>query len=108
MSTYRIQQLIMLSLFHSDSSGMLQHRGIPIEELFHNDYEDIFYLTVWGHLPTPEEKENLRRSFAEACQNVPPSVVSVIQAFPCVSSSPLLPPPPRIDTTSPGAQQPQS
>lgn len=69
---------------------MLQHRGIPIEELFHNDYEDIFCLTVWGHLPTPEEKERLRKDFATACQDVPPSVVSVIQAFPCVTPKPLL------------------
>lgn len=68
---------------------MLQHRGIPIEELFHNDYEDIFFLTMWGHLPTPDEKERLRRDFATACQNVPPSVVNVIQAFPYVTSHPL-------------------
>lgn len=91
--SYRIQQLLILYPFNSDSSGMLQHRGIPVEDLFHHDYEEIFYLIVWGHLPNPEEKENLRISFAEACSNVPPGVVSVIQAFPCVPPYPLLPDP---------------
>ena len=63
---------------------MLQPRGIPVEELFHNDYEDVFHLIVWGHLPTPEEKERLRSDFIAALQNVPPSVPNVIQAFPYV------------------------
>ncbi|SLM35682.1 citrate synthase [Lasallia pustulata] len=76
-------------LTFSDSSGMLQPRGIPVEELFHNDYEDVFHLIVWGHLPTPEEKERLRSDFIAALQNVPPSVPNVIQAFPR-STAPML------------------
>lgn len=43
------------------------------------------YLMIWGHKPSPEEKLTLRRRLGQACLNVPPVVVNVIQSFPCVS-----------------------
>ncbi|BBL79157.1 citrate synthase [Rubrobacter xylanophilus] len=36
--------------------GILQHRGIPIEELCeHSTYLEVAYLLIYGHLPTEEE-----------------------------------------------------
>ncbi len=38
--------------------GILQHRGIPIEQLCeHSTYLEVAYLLIYGHLPTEDENK---------------------------------------------------
>lgn len=63
----------------------MQYRGHNLADFWNvAEFEDITYLLVWGHWPSADEKEALRKELAGAAQNVPESVVNVIQAFPCV------------------------
>ena len=61
--------------------GVLQYRQYPIEYLFANyDYEEVAYLLIWDHLPTPDEKLTFRREIAQ--RMVPDvSVLRVIKTF---------------------------
>src|SRR3712207_7257651 len=46
------------TLFRSidGEKGILQHRGIPIEQLCeHSTYLEVAYLLIYGHLPTEAE-----------------------------------------------------
>src|SRR3712207_8967199 len=41
--------------------GILQHRGIPIEQLCeHSTYLEVAYLLIYGHLPTEAEYNKWR------------------------------------------------
>ncbi|HXG20802.1 MAG TPA: citrate/2-methylcitrate synthase, partial [Methylomirabilota bacterium] len=42
--------------FIDGQKGILEYRGIPIEELAEKStYEEVAYLLLWGKLPTREE-----------------------------------------------------
>ncbi|KAI1324475.1 citrate synthase [Xylariaceae sp. FL0255] len=62
--------------------GQIRYRGYDLEYLYNNhDYEEVMHLLIWGHLPSAEEKEALRKKlFAEL--EVPQSVINIIQSFP--------------------------
>ena len=57
------------------------YRGYPISELAgKKSFEDISYLLIWGHLPSPEE----RTKYFNELANVPrpsKSVFDVIHSF---------------------------
>ncbi|KKA21090.1 Citrate synthase [Rasamsonia emersonii CBS 393.64] len=62
--------------------GYIQYRDYSIEDLFHHhDYEEVIHLLIWGKLPTPEQKNTLRRKLAAAMKPYP-NVINVIQSFP--------------------------
>ncbi|PWY94484.1 citrate synthase [Aspergillus sclerotioniger CBS 115572] len=62
--------------------GYIQYRNYSIEELFmHNDYEEVIHLLIWGKLPTPVQKQTLRRKLASEMKPHP-CVVDVIRSFP--------------------------
>ena len=59
----------------------MQYRDKSIDELFHNnDYEEVIHLLIWGTLPSPEQKENLRRRLASHMK-APQSVKDTIKTF---------------------------
>ncbi|KAL9036214.1 MAG: hypothetical protein Q9214_006235, partial [Letrouitia sp. 1 TL-2023] len=63
--------------------GIVQYRGQQIQDLYRDrEFEDMVYLFVWGHLPSPSQKSKLRRAFATAARDIPPGVKEAIQAFP--------------------------
>lgn len=76
------QLLIYACLNGSDGlRGEVRYRGIPIQDLFHNnDFEDVLYLLLWSRLPTEAEKKEVRASVNAA--SIPPtSVLNTISAF---------------------------
>ena len=74
---------MMTSPFRSDGEkGELRFRGMRIEDLFRDyDFDTTMYLLIWGHLPTPEEKERFEYSMAAAA-SPPQAVVDAIRALP--------------------------
>ncbi|MCJ1352238.1 MAG: hypothetical protein MMC33_002222 [Icmadophila ericetorum] len=68
--------------FVDGNKGIIKFRGYPIETLYaQNDFEDVAFLLIWGHLPTSSEKKTFQRDLAQAAS--PPTVVlHVIRAFP--------------------------
>jgi citrate synthase len=68
---------------HRDGQkGNIQYRGIPIQDLVGKaKFVDTAFLLIWGHLPSPEEREKLQRdlnSTSLPCQQV----FDVIRTFP--------------------------
>lgn len=62
--------------------GTIHFRGYSLDELVqNNDWEEVVYLIIWGHLPKTEEKIQFRRALAS--NMVPPTaVIDVIRALP--------------------------
>ena len=66
--------------------GIMQYRGHNIADFWETaDFEDTTHLLIWERWPTGVEKEALRKDLVRAAQNIPDSVVRVVQAFPYVS-----------------------
>ncbi|OKL55969.1 hypothetical protein UA08_08749 [Talaromyces atroroseus] len=64
------------------NKGVLLFRGHNFQQLWDNDFEDMLHLMVWETLPTPEQKESLRKEIAEVSYNVADSVAQTIRSFP--------------------------
>ncbi|MCJ1282613.1 hypothetical protein MMC26_001938 [Xylographa opegraphella] len=65
------------------SMGIMQFWGHNIADFWETaDFEDTTHLLLWGRWPTASEKEVLRMGLIKAAQDVPGSVIRVIQAFP--------------------------
>ncbi len=62
--------------------GSIHYRNHSIADLVgKQQFEDVTFLLIWGHLPSTEERERYRRDLAGAM--VPPQMVcDVIQSFP--------------------------
>ena len=64
------------------NKGTIQFRQYPIEDLYaNNDFEDVAFLLIWGHLPSAAEKVKFQRDLAREAVP-PPLVVKVISSFP--------------------------
>ncbi len=62
--------------------GVLEYRGIPIEELAaKSNFEEVSWLLLHGSLPTSEELENFRYRLREA-RKLPASLLDSIASFP--------------------------
>ncbi|CAK7216527.1 hypothetical protein SCUCBS95973_002831 [Sporothrix curviconia] len=62
--------------------GTIQYRSHSLDQLVElHDFEDVSFLLIWGHLPSPDEKANYRRSLAAHMQP-PQSVIDTISGFP--------------------------
>ncbi|MCJ1385545.1 hypothetical protein MMC17_008668 [Xylographa soralifera] len=69
--------------FLDGSMGIIQFRGHNIADFWETaDFEDTTHLLIWERWPNTAEKEALRKDLIRAAQNVPDSVVRVVQAFP--------------------------
>ncbi|KAI0452104.1 citrate synthase [Xylaria acuta] len=67
--------------------GQIKFRDYDIEYLYDNhDYEEVIHLLIWGHLPSNEEKQTLRKKLLAELK-APQSVVDTIHAFPSQSST---------------------
>ena len=66
------------------AAGSIYYREIPISKLVgQKQFEDVTFLLVWGHLPSPDERRAYKRDLAAAM--VPPKmVVDCISSFPYV------------------------
>ncbi|KAK8875123.1 citrate synthase [Apiospora arundinis] len=63
--------------------GYMQVRDRSIDELFrNNDYEEVLFLLIWGHLPSAEEKSTTRKALALEMTQVPQSAKDAIRALP--------------------------
>lgn len=51
------------------------------ELLEKHDFEDVSFLLIWNHLPSPQEKLDYRFKLA-AKANPPQSVINTIKCFP--------------------------
>lgn len=61
----------------------MQVRDRSIDELFrNNDYEEVLFLLIWGHLPSAEEKSTTRKALAQEMTQVPQSAKDAIRALP--------------------------
>ena len=62
--------------------GTIHYRNHSIEELFsQNDFEEVAFLLIWGHLPDKEEKHKFCVAIFEWLE--PPTlVVEAIKGFP--------------------------
>lgn len=69
---------------HSDGeNGTLEFRGRRVEDLARDhDFEEVSFLLIWNHLPSPAEKQTFRNNISTACQMVPQSVIDVVRSFP--------------------------
>jgi citrate synthase len=62
--------------------GSIQYRGYTLDELLEkNDFEDVSFLLIWGHLPSQEEKLQYRSKLAHKA-TPPEAVVNTIKCFP--------------------------
>ncbi|KAJ9143311.1 Citrate synthase [Pleurostoma richardsiae] len=62
--------------------GTIQYRGYALDELIEeHDFEDVSFLLIWGHLPSPQEKIDYRRTLASKA-TPPPCVIDTIKCFP--------------------------
>jgi len=62
--------------------GVLEYRGIPIEELAaKSNFEEVSWLLLYGSLPTATELENFRYRLREA-RKLPASLIESIANFP--------------------------
>lgn len=74
----------------------MQFRDKSIDDLFkNNDYEEVLFLLVWGHIPSAEEKARLRKSLAKEMTQVPQSAKDAVKALPYA-----VPQPPRLRLSS--------
>ena len=65
-------------------AGSIYYREIPISELVgQKQFEDVTFLLVWGHLPSPDERRAYKRDLA-AAMAPPKIVVDCISSFPYV------------------------
>ncbi|OYN89392.1 citrate synthase [Parenemella sanctibonifatiensis] len=68
--------------FINGEAGILQIRGIPIEQLAeHSDFVETAYLVIFGELPTVEQRERFDRLIGENSK-LDESTLAQIQAFP--------------------------
>lgn len=73
--------------FIDGNRGYIQYRDYSIDHLYLNhDFEDVMHLVVFGHLPSPSEKLNVRRALAKN-MHPPQFVFDAVQAFPRDSST---------------------
>lgn len=64
--------------------GSIYYREIPISELVgQKQFEDVTFLLIWGHLPSPDERRTYKRDLA-AAMAPPKMVVDCISSFPYV------------------------
>ncbi|KAE8353811.1 citrate synthase-like protein [Aspergillus coremiiformis] len=62
--------------------GSIQYRNYTLDELLErHDFEDVSFLLVWDHLPSPQEKIDYRLKLA-AKANPPQAVLDTIKCFP--------------------------
>ena len=70
------------------AQGIVQYRGHNVTDFWQTaEFEDLIYLLIWGHWPSPLEKEAIKDELFKAAQIVPESVKTVIYAFPYVLSN---------------------
>lgn len=56
-------------------AGSIHYRGFPIPELVgKKQFEDVTFLLIWGHLPSPDERNLYKRDLATAM--APPRMVT--------------------------------
>jgi len=61
---------------------VLLFRGHSIEQLWHCDFEDILYLTLFSALPSDDERKRLGQRIAREMENVPQAAVKAVEAIP--------------------------
>ena len=68
--------------FIDGQQGVLEYRGIPIEELAEkSSYEEVSYLLLWGKLPTRQELEKFDHDL-RTHRRIKYRVVDVLKSFP--------------------------
>ncbi|KAL9614496.1 MAG: hypothetical protein Q9167_001024 [Letrouitia subvulpina] len=68
--------------YNDGLKGVLSYRGFDIGDLVtKKGFIDTQYLLLWGHLPSPQEKEKWQRNLA-SIPRPPKSVFDVIRSFP--------------------------
>ncbi|TVY83948.1 Citrate synthase [Lachnellula suecica] len=73
--------------FVDGENGVVQYRGHPIEKIWNKcQFEDLAFLFIWGHLPSPKEKDKLRSDLASSAGDIPEAVIMAIKAFPRTSA----------------------
>jgi citrate synthase len=68
--------------YRDGKRGTILFRGHTIEELWHCEFEDLAHLMVWGRLPSPVEKKNLREDLMAEMLVIPQCVIDAVRAFP--------------------------
>ncbi|OQD76161.1 hypothetical protein PENDEC_c005G04179 [Penicillium decumbens] len=71
--------------FSDHERGVLIFRGYTLEQLWDSDFEDMFYLLLWGTYPTVHQRIQLSRTLVERMQQVPGEVFKAIRGLPPTS-----------------------
>ncbi|KAJ5125050.1 uncharacterized protein N7515_008875 [Penicillium bovifimosum] len=74
--------------FSDHEHGLLLYRGYTLDQLWGSEFEEMFYLLLWGKYPSKDESEELRQRLARYMQDVPDIVRQTICNLP-KSTSPL-------------------